>query len=284
MGYPTGIEFTDATWNPVGGCTIASVGCINCYAPQLAGTQMASHRVTLYRGTTTWRKGRPTFNGKLTVLPDGHPLWKWPERWPGAPHPIMGDGKPSLVFVADMSDLFHEQRPTEVIDKVVETIVASRHIGQLLTRRANVMAAYLRAQSPSTRERWRKKLWLGISCERQREFDLRWPYLRPLADDGWTVFVALAPMLAPVKLPKDLLDFGNRLQVICSGEQCPGDRPMDPAWPRAVRDQCAEEGVPFFMKQMAGAKRGAKRIPLPDLFIRQFPALSGRNATLRISK
>jgi protein gp37 len=90
--------------------------------------------------------------------------------------------------------------------------------------------------------------------------------MRELARAGWTVFVSIAPMLGPVRLPADFLAFGNRIWVIVSGETSRGARYMHPDWARAVRDQCAAAGVPFFFKQMTGKET----IP-PDLLIRQFP-------------
>jgi hypothetical protein len=74
----------DATWNPVGGCSVASPGCKNCYASRLAATQQVAHRIPLYRGTTNWVNGQPVFNGDLTVLPSGHDGWTRPLRWRGA--------------------------------------------------------------------------------------------------------------------------------------------------------------------------------------------------------
>jgi protein gp37 len=96
--------------------------------------------------------------------------------------------------------------------------------------------------------------------------------MRPLAGVGWTVFVSIAPMLGPVLLPSDFLVLKDQAWVICSGEQGPHEicRDMDPAWARALRDQCVAAGVPFFMKQMS------KKAPIPpDLFIRQFPRVRG---------
>jgi len=181
MSYPTGLEWTDATWNPIGGCSIASTGCKYCYAQQLAGTQQTSHRIAMYEGTTHWVRGRPIFNGKLTVAPPGDDIWMWPLNWRGAQHPRMGAGKRSLIFLGDMADLFHENRPTAHINLAVGTLAASPHIGQLVTKRADVMAAYFDAvRSPRTLRRWQAKLWLGFSAERQQEFDLRWPPMRPV--------------------------------------------------------------------------------------------------------
>jgi protein gp37 len=149
-------------------------------------------------------------------------------------------------------------------------IALSNHIGQLLTKRPHRMAAYFSTLPSGTQQRWRQKLWLGFSAERQQEFDERWPHMRKLAERGWTVFASVAPMLAPVRLPPDFLAYGDRIQVICSGEQGRGARFMDLDWARAVRDQCAAAGVPFFFLQCAG------RQPIPhDLFVRQFPAVRG---------
>jgi protein gp37 len=261
-------------WNPFGGCSHASPGCLNCYAQRPAGTWLkhsAAHKdLGTYDGVTDLVKGKPVFNGKLTVAPDGHPHWAWPLRWPGAQHPVLGPGMPSLIFVGDMSDLFHEQRPAEVIDRVVGTIALSDHTGLLLTKRADRMAEYFldveRSRPPGALRRWRDHLWLGFSAERQREFDQRWPLLRPLATSGYLVFVSIAPMLGPVRLPQDFLALGR--WVIVSGEQGPPAdvRPMDALWALAVREQCAEAGIPFFLLQMTGKRR----IP-PALLVREFP-------------
>ena len=207
------------------------------------------------------------FNGELSVLPSEHRGWSWPLRWSGAEHPLLGDGQPSLIFVGVMSDLFHEHRPSSIIDQVVATMVMSRHIGLLLTKRTERMAAYFTAPlHEKTQQRRKEKLWLGFSAERQQEFDARWVYMRVLAECGFTVFVSVAPMLGPVKLPQDFLDHGDRVWCIVSGEEPPGNRYMEPGWARDLRDQCGEAGVPFFILQMTGRK------PIPhDLFVRQFP-------------
>jgi protein gp37 len=200
------------------------------------------------------------------VLPPEHREWTKPLRWSGAKDPLLGPGQPSLIFVADMGEVFHERRPATQIDQVVGTIAASRHIGQLLTRRPRYMAKYFLAPDVDRRASWRGKFWLGFSAERQKEFDKRWPHMRPLAERGWTVFASLAPLLAPVTLPDDFLRHGKRIWVICSGEQGKHARYMNPDWARAVRDQCVAARVPFFLLQMSGQK------PIPhDLYIRKFP-------------
>ena len=197
-------------------------------------------------------------------------LWDWPLHWPGAEHPKLGTGRASLIWIADMSDLFHEDRPKEIIGRALGTVVISRHLGLVLTKRTARIAEFFAAQSPHTKRLWQPKLLLGFSAENQEWFDRRWADMRHLAEAGWFVFVSIAPIIGPVTLPANFL--AQRTWVIVSGEQkiprtrC---RDTDPDWARAVRDQCKEAGIPFFMKQMA---KGAP-IP-PDLQIRQFPSVS----------
>jgi protein gp37 len=266
MARPRIPAWWDGAWNPVGGCFAVSPGCKNCYAARLAGTQQWN--VPLYSPTTDWVRGKTVFNNTLTVLPPTHKTWLWPMRWPGAKYPLLGPGQPSLIFVVDMADLFHEERPATHIDQVVSAIAWSphRHIGLLLTKRPHVMAKYFLAPDSDRRASWRDIFWLGFSAERQKEFDERWPYMRQLAERSWTVFCSAAPLLGPVVLPLDFLSYGNRVWVIASGEQAKDARPMNPDWARALRDQCASAGVPFFCLQMSGGEQ----IP-NDLFIRKFP-------------
>jgi len=264
----TSIEWTDATWNPIGGCSIKSPGCKPCYAMQLAGTRL--HKHPLYAGTTTREKGRPVFNGLMTAAADGHDVWGWPVRWRGAKAPKLGPNMPSLIFVGDMADLFHENRPQAAIDWTMAGILYSRHIGQLLTKRAEEMADYLVELRRGGR--WhefthpllgkpnfapettfeavvRPRLWLGVSAERQPEFDERWPYLWRLAEMGFTIFLSYEAAMGPLHLPDTFLSFGKRAQVIAGGVSGPWPWAPNPDWFRHIRDQCAAAGVPFFFKQ-----------------------------------
>lgn len=165
MTGSTAIEWTDATWNPIGGCSIISPGCINCYAQQLAGTRLKHH--PLYAGTTDLLKGKPIFNGRLTALPTDHPTWSFPLSWRGAKNPVMGPNARSLIFVGDMSDLFHEDRPFGYAMRVFEIGMRSRHILQLLTKRPDRMLEFLRLWSDlGGPEEWEPKLARGPAAVR----------------------------------------------------------------------------------------------------------------------
>ena len=222
-------------------------------------------------GVTVAKGKRRIFDGKLTTAPECHDLWTWPLDWPGAKHPKLGRGRPSLIFAGDMSDVFHERRPDEIIDRVCATIALSDHVGLLLSKRSARMAAYFTKQSPATGRRWQRQIWLGFSGENQEWFDRRWADMRALADAGWFVFVSIAPMIGPVRLPEAFLALGQRTWVIVAGEQGPHARcrDMDPQWACTLHDQCAKTGVAFFMKQMSAGRA----IP-PDLQSRQFPSVS----------
>ena len=265
---PNSDGYWDETWNPMGGCRPLSAGCVNCYAARDVGTLQASLGVPLYRDTTKFKGGRHLFNGSLRELPPDHPAWTFPLRWAGAAKPLLGPGMPSLIFVGDMAEIFLPERSKVVIDRTLGTLASSDHIGLVLTKQPERMVAYVTGQPTITQQRWKRKFWLGFSAETQTCFDLRWPMMRALAEQGWTTFVSIAPMIKPVLLPDDFLALGR--WVIVSGEQGPYHhcRLMDARWARALRDQCAAAGIPFFMKQM-----GRKRPIPPDLLIRQFPAV-----------
>jgi len=258
----------DATWNTTFGCKPLSPGCLNCYAARAAGTLQTATDMPLYLGTTDEKGGRYVFNGNLKVLPpEDYSGWTWPLRWKGAASPLLGPGMPSLLWAASMSELFLPGRPRSILDRTIGTLAISPHIGLILAKPVRQMVAYIDGQLASVQQRWREKLWLGFSAENQVWFDLRWPPMRELAQRSWVVFVSIAPMLGPVRLPDDFLALAR--WVICSGEEGLQEHLhyMEHAWPLAVRDQCAAAGIPFFMKQMAGEKP----IP-PALLVREFPA------------
>jgi protein gp37 len=269
MRRPSGNDaWWDYSWNPVGGCRAISPGCTNCYAAQIAGTKTFKW---LHQGVTIRHGTHRIFNGKLTTAPPWHRTWAEPVRKESIQPSKLGSGMPGLVFIGDMSDVFHKDRPAAVIDRVCATIAASNHIGLLLTKRTARMAAYFAALPSDEVRRWQERLWLGFSAERQTEFDQRWANIRPLTAVGWFIFVSVAPMIGPVVLPPDFLALGGaQAWVIVAGEQGPHAdcRDMHPNWARKIRDQCRAANILFFLKQMLHGKP----IP-PDLQIRQFPKL-----------
>ncbi len=225
MGDKSSIEWTDATWNPVTGCTKISPGCKNCYAERLA------FRLK--------EMGNPRYkNGfRVTLHPDQLDL---PLRW----------GKPKMIFVNSMSDLFHEAVPDEYIEMVFATMVkADWHIFQILTKRAERLAK-LAPQLP-----WPSHVWQGVSVESQ-------PYTKrvtALQKVPATVrFLSVEPLLGPIaKLPLDGVQW-----VIVGGESGPRHRPIKPEWVREIKKQCLTAEVPFFFKQWGGrtAKSGGRTL------------------------
>lgn len=215
MGDQTGIEWTDATWNPVTGCTKVSPGCKNCYAERLALRLRAM-------GNPRYRSG---FG--VTLHPD---LLTLPLRW----------RQPRRIFVNSMSDLFHEAVPEDFIHRVFEVMAdANRHVFQVLTKRSERLATM------APRLRWAPNVWQGVSVESARYMP-RIDHLRTVP--AAVRFLSIEPLLGPIaNLPLDGIDW-----VIVGGESGPGRRPMAAAWAREIRDQCTQAGVPFFFKQWGG--------------------------------
>jgi protein gp37 len=209
------IEWTEATWNPVTGCTKISAGCKNCYAERMARRLQAM-------GQPNYRNGfRLTLHEQALDLP---------RRW----------RKPQVVFVNSMSDLFHRDVPLAFLQRVFAVMQeTARHRFQVLTKRAD----RLRALAPLLA--WPDNVWMGVSVEsddhRGRIDDLR-------ATPAAVKFLSLEPLLGP--LPA--LDLHGIDWVIVGGESGPRARPMDPAWVRELRDHCVAARVPFFFKQWGG--------------------------------
>lgn len=215
MAEHSSIEWTEATWNPVTGCTKVSPGCDNCYAERLARRLQAM-------GNPRYRNGF-----EVTLHEDQLTL---PFRW----------RQPKLVFVNSMSDLFHPKVPTDFIQRVFEVMAqVERHTFQVLTKRPKRVAA-LADVLP-----WPNNVWIGASIESQdyvgRADDLR------RAEEAALKFLSLEPLLGPLEL--DLIDIG---WVIAGGESGPNARPPRCEWVRSIRDQCLAASVPFFFKQWGG--------------------------------
>lgn len=246
MADSSKIEWTDATWNPVTGCTVLSPGCQFCYAQDLAGGRLQHHpsRAGL---TKPGPNGRPIWNGKV----------RFNEGWLNQP---LRWRRPRTIFVCAHGDLFHEDVPDEWIDKVFAVMaIAQQHRFQVLTKRAEQMRLYFEAE-PWDRINgeagvlwdWAKipqlgpppipNVWLGVSVEDRARLD-RIDHLR--ATPAAVRFLSLEPLL------EDLgeIDLSGIHWAIVGGESGPNARPMHPDWARSIRDQCQAASVPFFFKQ-----------------------------------
>jgi len=261
MSDKTGIEWTDATWNPLRGCTRVSEGCRNCYAERVAARFSGPGQP--YAGLAERTAKGPRWTGKVALIESA---LDQPLRW----------RKPRRIFCNSMSDLFHEDAPDEWIDRVFAVMaLAPQHQFQVLTKRPERMQAYL--SNPHVGVNWFNatdcvlgmpdmwpydglardlgplpNVWLGTSVEDQPTADARIPHL--LATPAAVRFVSAEPLLGPVNVESGLP--GPRVGgkpcihwLIVGGESGPGARPMEADWVRSLRDQCAAAGVPFFFKQ-----------------------------------
>jgi protein gp37 len=258
MSDRTGIEWTDATWNPIRGirgkwsCVKVSPGCEHCYAEAL-----------------NVRFGGPAYKVGADELRLDEAILEQPLRW----------RRPRRIFVCSMTDLFEERSHVDWIARVFRVMAQARqHTFQVLTKRADrardvLNSRHFLAESDGP---WPlRNVWLGVSAEDQQRADERIPdLLRTPAAVRW---VSLEPLLGPIDLRHlvaagtifcgaDALDdpgmglFGTRLDwVVVGGESGPGARPCDLAWIRSVRDQCRAAGVPCFVKQL-----GARPVTSPE--------------------
>lgn len=214
------IEWTERTWNPIVGCSVASPGCDNCYAASVASRGLSdAHRGLAVRGEWT---------GEVRLFPERLNV---PGTWK----------KPQRVFVCSMSDLFHPKVPDEFIVQVFTVMMmADRHDFQVLTKRPQRMASFI-----ATHHFLPKNVWLGTSIESDR---YTWRADRLRETPAAVRFLSLEPLLGP--LPS--LDLTGIDWVIVGGESGPKCRPVDPGWVRDIRDQCIDAGVAFFFKQWGG--------------------------------
>lgn len=227
------IEWCDATWNCVTGCTKVSQGCRHCYAERDWRRLSANPTTTYY--------GRAFADVQCHPERLGQPL-----HWT----------KPRRIFVNSMSDLFHESVPDAFIERVWATMThAKQHIFQILTKRPERMQSVVKDLS-DINGRPLPNVWCGVSAENQAAADERIP---KLLDTPTAVrFVSIEPMIGPVDLRMGGMSMPDyaphrpqpRLNwVICGGESGPRARPMHPGWVRSLRDQCIAAGVPFLLKQ-----------------------------------
>ena len=212
------IEWTEATWNPVTGCTKISPGCTNCYAERMAYRLRAMGQ----------RNYANAF--KLTLQPH---MLELPLKW----------RTPQVIFVNSMSDLFHKDVPEYYIQNVFDVMRRAKwHRFQVLTKRAD------RLKELSPKLPWRSHIWMGVSVESDAYIS-RINYLR---ETGAKIkFLSLEPLLGPfIDLDLEKIDW-----VIVGGESGPGAREMRREWVIDIRDQCIRAGVPFFFKQWGGTNK-----------------------------
>ena len=268
------IEWTDATWNPIRGCSRVSEGCRNCYAERTAARFSGPGQP--YKGLAQivpaaqfhkFRDETPEYagahwSGEVRFIPE---LLEQPLHW----------RRPRKIFVNSMSDLFHEKVTTDWLDQIFAVmVVCPQHTFQILTKRPGKMYDYLchvegaRIEKHMARLRpgygrldwpWRN-VWLGVSVEDQKTADVRIPLL--LQTPAAVRWVSYEPALGPVDFsawPQRVwlrvvgddgaADRGRIDWVVAGGESGPGARPCHPDWIRQARDQCQAAGVPFFFKQ-----------------------------------
>lgn len=275
MSDKTKIEWTDATWNPVTGCTRVSPGCTNCYidwAPPfriegrhftvpcehcggtgfepMTGKFRGSHACSICKGEGEARSHAIGSTTGVRLHPE---RLDQPLRW----------RRPRRVFVNSLSDLFHDDVPDEYIARVWAVMaLAENHTFQVLTKRHGRMRALLSSWEfrealrcelgwPDLAEWPLPNVWLGVTVEDQERADLRVPAL--LATPAAVRFLSCEPLLGPVTLHQDRLGGRRFLDgidwVIAGGESGKDARPMHPDWARSLRDQCQTAGVPFLFKQ-----------------------------------
>jgi len=243
------IEWTEATWNPITGCSVISPGCTNCYAMRLAGTRLK--HLPSREGLTTIGKAGPVWNGQVRFNREWltQPLqWKRPRR----------------IFVCAHGDLFHENVPDDwIIDVFTIMAIAGHHTFQVLTKRPDRARDFFEASDllDDIYDNWYTydggarevyswplhNVWIGASAEDQLRYDQRLRHLEevPATKRFWS----LEPLLGPIDMK---LRFVKPDWIIVGGESGNGARPMHPDWARSIRDQCAAAGVPFFFKQWGG--------------------------------
>lgn len=268
MADGTKIEWTDATWNPITGCSVVSPGCTNCYAMKLAGTRLRNHQSR--EGLTRDTKAGPVWTGEVRF----NPQWlDEPLRWK----------KPRMIFVCAHGDLFAEGVPDEWIDQVFAVMALTpQHTFQVLTKRPERMRDYL--ANPDLLDRlmteamqidceegadWAAdyhcghtkglplpNVWIGVSVEDQRRADERLPIL--LDTPAAIRWISAEPLLGPINIvdamwagdgPAEANLSATLDWVVAGGESGSCARPMHPDWARSLRDQCATARVPFLFKQ-----------------------------------
>lgn len=225
------IEWTDATWNPVAGCTILTAGCTNCYAMRMAA-RLHAMGVPKYEGLTRKSGARYVWTGKVAL---DQATLEAPKAW----------RKPRLIFVNSMSDLFQEAVPAEFIAQVWQTMADTpQHTYQILTKRPDRMAEVTSALPVLP------NVWLGTSVEDAAVID-RIDHLR--ATSAQVRFISFEPLIGSV----GSADLSGIHWAIVGGESGPRARPMLEEWVDEIYDRCEDAGTAFFFKQWGGKNKKA---------------------------
>ncbi len=229
MAQSTTIEWTEATWNPIAGCTLISPGCTNCYAMRMAA-RLEAMQQSKYVGLTRKSGKRAVWTGKINV---DETALDAPKAW----------RKGKTIFVNSMSDLFHEDVEISDIQKIFQVMRETpQHTYQLLTKRSERLAELAHLIE------WPKNVWMGVSVENE-DFKSRIDHLRSVP--AAVRFLSLEPLLGDL----GQLDLHGIDWVIAGGESGPKSRPIRLDWVRNIRDECQKQTVPFHFKQWGGFQK-----------------------------
>ncbi len=218
MSFNSTIEWTESSWNPITGCTKISEGCKNCYAERMANRLKAM-------GQKNYKNGF-----SLTIHEETINL---PLKWK----------KPQMIFVNSMSDLFHEEIPFNVIERIFATMnQCTWHTFQVLTKRANILSEYSKFLT------WTPNIWMGVTVESENHIN-RISHLQNT--DAKIKFISFEPLLGEINSfnTKDIH------WVIVGGESGPGCRPLKKEWVLKICDLCQSSSIPFFFKQWGGVRK-----------------------------
>lgn len=242
MGDNTGIEWTDATWNPVTGCTKISAGCKNCYAEKMAERLQKM-------GQANYKDGF-----KLTLQPH---MLEIPKRWTRA----------RKIFVNSMSDLFHRDVPDDYIKQVFDVMRACpQHVFQVLTKRSKRLVEYSNSNRGGLHA---PNVWIGVSVENEEQTER----IEHLNDAHcFLKFISAEPLLGHLNLSPVQLKWID--WVIVGGESGPNHRPIQPEWVRDIRDTCTLSDTAFFFKQWGGLRPKSNGALLDGKEYKEFPSLS----------
>lgn len=246
MATNSSIEWTEATWNPVTGCTKISEGCRNCYAARMA------NRLHAMGNSRYINKFNVTLHEDLITLPLS---WKTPKR----------------IFVNSMSDLYHKDVPDDFIRAVFDTMAKAHwHTFQILTKRPDRLLE-IAAELP-----WKPNIWQGVSVEDQRVV-YRIDQLRQIP--AQVRFLSIEPLIGAI----NELNLDGINWVIVGGESGPKARPMEKEWVTNIRDQCIENNVAFFFKQWGGVRKHTTGRELEGRTWDEYPAMPTPHSSVALS-